>query len=185
MLLIGASPKNRFTEQHDIFFSIGKQLQDLVPAIQNFWADAYPKIHIDAWRIVNNVNGFKIRIVERDPGSAVQHDSAHRLFFMNLGGYKKNEFDEFHYRMVIAAADKGEAVQQAKQTAFYKHIGFKGATSHIDDKYGVDVDDFYEIRDILSPDLTNRFSIELTPEPDLPEDEINLGYFKLDKLDKL
>jgi hypothetical protein len=47
--------------------------------------------------------------------------------------------------MVIAAEDKSEAINLSKQTAFFRHTGFKGATSHIDDKFGIDVDDIYEI----------------------------------------
>ena len=51
--------------------------------------------------------------------------------------------------MIIAAANKSKAIDRAKKTAFFRHTGFKGATSHIDDKYGVAVDDLYEITDIL------------------------------------
>ena len=69
-----------------------------------------------------------------------------RLFFINLGGYKENEFEEYHYKMLTACEDKSVAIQAAKQTAFYKHTGFKGATSHIDDKYGVDVDDILRLK---------------------------------------
>jgi hypothetical protein len=74
-----------------------------------------------------------------------------RLFFINLGGYKQGDFEEYHYKLVFAAADKGVAIQLAKQNAFYLHAGFKGAESHVDDKFGVDVDDCYEISDILPP----------------------------------
>jgi hypothetical protein len=50
--------------------------------------------------------------------------------------------------MIIAAKDKSEAVTISKQTAFFRHTGFKGATAHIDDKFGIDVDDIYEIKDL-------------------------------------
>jgi hypothetical protein len=87
--------------------------------------------------------------------------------------------------MMVAAADKGEAVRLSKQTAFFKHTGFKGATAHIDNKYGVDVDDIFAIPDILSPAAKSKYSLSITPAPtDLPEDKIHLGYFKLDAVDK-
>jgi hypothetical protein len=180
MLLLGASPPGRHTEQHDVFFCIGDQLKDLVPDIRSFWPEAGNKIHIDAWRELTRVDGYAITILDRhdrveDPGPA-------KLFFLNLGGYKPNEFEEYHYKMIVACADKGKAVQQAYQTAFYKHTGFEGATSHIDDKYGVDVDDVYQITDILSTHLKERFSIRLSVANDKLEDELHLGYFKLDKL---
>ena len=179
MLLIGATPPNRHIEQHDVFFSIGGELKDMVPAIRDFWPEANPRIHIDGWRRVTRVDGFTIEVIERTNETK---ESEAKLFFLNLGGYKPNEFEEYHYKMIVAGADKGVAVQQAKQTAFYKHTGFKGAESHIDDKYGVDVDDIYEITDILSPELKKKYILRLTPAVGKEEDEIHLGYFKLDKL---
>jgi hypothetical protein len=81
--------------------------------------------------------------------------------------------------MIIAAADKAEAVNISKQTAFFKHTGFKGATAHIDDKFGVDVDDVYEIADILPVIAKEKYSLLVSPADSLAADEMNLGYFKL------
>jgi hypothetical protein len=69
------------------------------------------------------------------------------------------------------------------QKLWLKHTGFKGANSHIDDKYGVDVDDVFEIKEILSADLKQKFSIwvEKTNEQ-ATEDELHLGYFKLETI---
>ena len=49
----------------------------------------------------------------------------------------------------------------------------------MDDKYGIDVDDLYQIEDILSPTQKELYEIVLTPAEGLPEDELHLGYFKL------
>ena len=175
MLLIGASPQERNIEQHDIFFGIGDSIKDLIPDVIAFWP-GNNKLHFDAWREITSVNGYKIEVVLK---TEKKQDSAFKLFFINLGGYKQNEFEEFHYKMVIAAADKSEAINQSKQTAFFRHTGFKGATSHIDDKFGIDVDDIYEITDILPADAKEKYSILVTPADSLGEDEVNLGYFKL------
>ncbi len=178
MFLIGCSPAGRNTEQHDVFFAIGNSIKGLIPDVIAFWPDAKGRLHFDAWREVTNVNGYAVQVVEEEAVSAA------KLFFINLGGYKKGEFEEFHYKIIIAAKDKGEAVKEAKKTAFFRHTGFKGANSHIDDKYGVDVDDFFEIKDILPAAMKHRYSLKLTPVADLPEDEMHLGYFKLDTVDK-
>lgn len=182
MLLLGCKPDDRNTEQHDIFFTISDSLRNTIPAIKDFWPEAKEKIHIDAWREVKNVDGFSIEVVEKEEGRTPLQGSANKLFFINLGGYKQNEFDEFHYKMLIVAADKGVAIQKAKQTAFYKHYGFEGASSHIDDKYGVDVDDLYEITDILPAEIKEKFSLVITETGIAEEDKINLGYFKLTSL---
>lgn len=181
MLLLGCKPQYRNTEQHDVFFGIGNELKDLLPDIFNFWPEAKQKIHIDAWREVTQVDNYKITVIQKEQdGKSIA--SAARLFFINLGGYKPNEFEEFHYKMLVAGEDKGVAIQKAKQTAFYQHTGFKGATSHIDDKYGIDVDDIYEIGDILPASVKEKYAIQLTPAVNNVSDELILGYTKLDKL---
>ena len=175
MLLIGCSPAGRNIEQHDVFFGVGNAIKDLIPDVNAFWP-GNNKLHLDAWREVTTANGYRIRIVEQN---ATQQPSLFKLFFINLGGYKQNEFEEFHYKMVIAAADKTEAVKMAKKTVFFRHTGFKGATAHIDDKWGLDVDDLYEIKDILPARIKEKYSIVVTPDDSHYEDEIHLGYFKL------
>ncbi|UKT63733.1 DUF1543 domain-containing protein [Pedobacter mucosus] len=175
MIMLGCKPKGRQTEQHDIFFGIATSLKEMIPDIYAFWPEAKNKIHIDAWREVNNVNGCKVECV-----NASEHFSNElHLFFINLGGYRQNEFDEPHYKMLLATPDKASATKQAKETAFYKHATFAGATSHIDDKYGVDVDDIFEIEDVLSADLKAKFRLKLTKMKSLIEDEIHLGYLPI------
>lgn len=176
MVLIGCKPEGRHTEQHDIFFGIAPSMKELLPQIIAFWPEAKGDLHVDGWREVTQVDGFDVKVVERS-GNKV--DQTHQLFFINLGGYKQNEFDEFHYKMIVAAVDKAEAVKRAKATAFYKHTQFDGAKSHIDDKYGVDVDDLYEIEEVLSAPTKIQFSIELAASNANIDDELHLGYFKL------
>lgn len=178
MLLLGCRPKGRLTEQHDIFFGIANNLKELIPDINASWPEARNNIHIDAWREVNYVDGYAVDITER----VNEEVSAAKLFFINLGGYKQGEFEEYHYKMLVAAPDKDEAIKISKQTSFFKHNGFKGATAHVDDKYGIDVDDLYEIKDILQNKYKARYSIVLRPATDSIEDELQLGYLPLYKI---
>jgi hypothetical protein len=188
MLMLGATVPGRFTEQHDIYFGIGSSLEELRVSIRKSWPEA--KVHIDAWRRVTRVGDHMITVIEshNSPGDASEssvNTGSPQLFFINLGGYKEGEFDEFHYKVLAVGADKGEAVRISKQTAFYKHTSHGKANSHIDDKYGVDVDDIYEIRDILSPEFKSRYSLQIQKLTDgnAEPDPIHLGYFKLEKLE--
>lgn len=185
MVLIGCKPTARHTEQHDVFFGVAYSLKELIPSFLEFWPEGKKNLHLDAWREVKKVGNYKVTVALNSEQSLHDPEQGARLFFINLGGYKKDEFEEFHYKMLSAGNHKGEAVQESKKTAFYRHTGFKGATSHIDDKYGIDVDDIYEISDILSPLHKKQYSILLTPTDSQEEDEIHLGYFKMDKLDHL
>src|SRR5688572_26640625 len=177
MLLLGCKPKRRNTEQHDVFFGIGYELNDLQQDIFDFWPEANKKIHLDAWREVRYVDQYRISII---PGAEKKPAKGNpRLFFLNLGGYKPDDFEEYHYKIIVAGKNKSEAIMRAKETAFYRHTGFKGAASHIDDKYGLDVDNIYEISDILPPSVKEKFSIVLDPAKEQAEDELHVGYLKL------
>ena len=178
MIMIGCRPKGRFTEQHDIFFGIGNSLSELVPQMKAFWPEAKGKIHIDAWREVTAVDNHKIEIVSKVDAIA----NTSQLFFINLGGYKENEFEEYHYKILATGTSLAEATKKAKATSFYKHYGFKGATSHIDDKFGIDVDDVFNVADILAPELKEKFALKISENNMNFEDELHIGYLKLEKI---
>jgi hypothetical protein len=179
MLLLGATPTGRLTEQHDIFFGIASSLKELVPAIRESWPEAARDLHIDAYREVTSVNGYKISVRPKTQDAP----SGHKLFFLNLGGYQPGEFDEFHYKVLVPAESSSEAIRYAKTTVFYKQMGFKGAPSHIDEKYGLDVDNFYNVDDILPAVFKEKYELLVEQEEvEAPQDDIHLGYFQLHKL---
>lgn len=178
MLILGGRPPGRHTEQHDVFFAIGQSLSHLLDDIKAFWPQA--KIHIDSWREVTSVDGYEISVL---PKEQITADTNQKLFFLNLGGYKPNDMEEYHYKLLAVAPEKGDAIKQAKQTAFYKHTGFKGATSHIDDKFGIDVDDFFEIKDILPQNMKDQYKIVIKKAAqEIAEDVLHIGYLNLSAL---
>jgi hypothetical protein len=120
MAIIGCKPPGRFTEQHDVFFGIGNSLRELAPQMNNFWKEAEGRIHIDAWREVNSVDGYTVCIIEKHDMNDVAEKT--KLFFINLGGYKENEFEEYHYKIVTAAIDKGEAVRRSMQNSILQTL---------------------------------------------------------------
>jgi len=180
MLLLGCKPNGRFTEQHDVFFDIGPDIGSLKPHILQSWPEADGKLHIDAWREVTSVDSWQIEVAPR--GLYADETPSQHLFFINLGGYKPNDFEEYHYKMLVAAPDKGSAINRSKSTAFYQHTGFKGAESHVDDKYGVDIDDIYNIEDVLPLEVKEKYSIRLQPGGTEQPDPIQLGYLMLSKI---
>lgn len=180
MVMLGCKPKGRFTEQHDIFFGIGNSLKELIPQMDAFWPEAKGKLHIDAWREITVVDNYSITVLPK-----TENVNNKQLFFINLGGYKENEFEEYHYKLLTVAEGLSEATKTAKKTAFYKHCGFDSpaAVSHIDDKYGIDVDDIYNVEDILPLALKSNYSIAITKsEGILQEDPLHIGYVKISSL---
>ncbi|HWD88420.1 MAG TPA: DUF1543 domain-containing protein [Mucilaginibacter sp.] len=178
MILLGCTPPGRHTEQHDVFFAIGEDLKSLVPDIINFWPEG--RVHIDAYREVTLVDGYKVSVADRGSGHSGSDD---KLFFINLGGYKRGVFDEPHFKIISVNPDMGAAIQAAKKTEFFLNVTFPGANSHVDDKFAVDVDDVYEVGDILPAYQKEKYQLVIEKaDTYAPEDELNLGYFKLANL---
>lgn len=123
---------------------------------------------------------FLIKIIAKNAASDSNLD---KLFFINLGGYKENEFEEYHYKILTVTESLGLASKKARKSTFYKHCGFKGASSHIDDKYGIDLDDIYNVSDILDEKFKNHYSLKISKsETILEEDRFHIGYLKLNKI---
>lgn len=177
MLLLGCKPQGRHTEQHDVFFGIGASLKDLAPDIVSFWPEANGKIHIDAWRAVTVVDGHAISIGLRN--GVLEPQNPRKLFFVNLGGYKENDFEEYHYKCLSVGTTAADAIRQAKEQVFWKH----SISSHIDDRYGIDVDDIYEIEEVLAPRLKEEYTVIVGDyKNSRSADELHPGYLKLNKL---
>ncbi|WP_312698556.1 DUF1543 domain-containing protein [Sphingobacterium mizutaii] len=175
MVVVGGKPEGRFTEQHDVFFGIADELKELVPSMFEFWPALEGRMHIDSWRKVGKVDGYNIQIIEK---SEQNPNNSKRLYFVNLGGYKPNDMEEYHYKQLVVAANLAEATKIAKDTVFWKHH----ESSHIDDKYGIDVDDIYEVVDLLNPTFKEKYHILIQEASNIPEDTLEVGYLKISKL---
>lgn len=180
MLLLGSKARGRTVEQHDFFFGIAAQVKDLVPQIKAFWPEAGEKIHVDGWREVTVVDQYTVEIITRSELQPAADTK--RLFFINLGGYQPGKLEEQHYTLLTAQNNKTAALQYAKSTHFFKHNHFEGANSHVDDKYGIDVDELYDIEEILPPDQKEKYQVVLHPATETKEDQLHLGYYKLSNL---
>jgi len=177
MAILGCTPKSRLTEQHDIFFGIGVDLIDLKADMYAFWPDG-GQLHVDSWREVTYIDGYKVTIVPKEEAS----EQIENLYLLNLGGYKSGEMEEYHYKALIVADKMSTAIKASKKTMFYKHYGFKGAESHLDEKYALDVDDAHKVDDILPARFKEIYHIKITKTEDITEqDELHIGYTKLGK----
>lgn len=181
MVKIGATPKGRLIEQHDMFFGVANHINELIPAIDNHWQEVKGLWHFDAYRSVTKVGDHQVAWLEHPP----TEPNDLKLWFINLGGYLPNEFEEFHHKLLIVAPTRALAIKQAKQTDFYQTYGYTDntskavPTSHIDDKMQVSVDDVYDINGLL-----NQGYLHITPilEPmTVAEDQQVIGYIKVNR----
>ena len=190
MVQLGGRPKGRLIEQHDIFFGVANQLHELIADINSHWPEVNNKWHIDSYRAITKVGDYSIKLLESN--EQVENCSDLKLFFINLGGYQQGSFEEFHYKLLIVATSQADAIKQAKQSEFYKAFTFKdkatpfNAASHIDDKFEVDVDDIYNVNDlILNVQLLIEPIVNTENSLETEEDKEYVGYLSIKKLRKL
>lgn len=180
MILLGCKPPGRKTEQHDVFFSIAKELKDCKEDILLSWPEDRDGLHIDAYRPIKNVGAYTIGIHKRETGQAIgdkEQEGLH-LYFVNLGGYQKGALEEFHYKTLVVARNSAEAARQAKEAPFAStHLSV-----HVDDQYALDVDDIYEVSDILPNRIKKEFVLTILPGSQSETDPIVNGYLPLHKL---
>lgn len=190
MVQLGGRPKGRLIEQHDMFFGVADELVELIPAINEHWPEVNNKWHVDSYRAVTRVDGYRIDwVAQAETQDEADNASALKLFFINLGGYLPGDFEEYHHKLLIVAPTQAEAIKQAKQSDFYKKYSFKdkdtpfNAASHIDDKHQVDVDDIYNVSELLSAG-----SLQITKDKAATaaiEDKSYIGYLSIKNLRKL
>ena len=194
MVQLGGRPKGRLIEQHDMFFGVANELVELIPAINEHWPEVNNKWHVDSYRAVTRVGGYRIDWVATAKLDSANENQAEdvtnlKLFFINLGGYLPDDFEEYHHKLLIIAPTQAEAIKQAKQSDFYKKYSFKdkdtpfNAASHIDDKHQVDVDDIYNVSELLSAG-----SLQITEDKANTaaiEDKSYIGYLSIKNLRKL
>ena len=114
-----------------------------------------------------------------------------QLYFVNLGGYLPGQFEEFHYKTLMIAETLGKATAQVKKTAFYQDYTFDNvdtaksgvATSHVDDKHQLDLDDIHCVADLLPNDVALTIQPLTEPEKNqLPYDALHIGYLSLKQI---
>ena len=211
MLKIGARPQGRLIEQHDVMFVIANSLSETIESVNQHWPEVKNNWHLDAWREVKRVGDYQILLstdslskdgLSKDKALADSRfeddrvdnklDSQDKqLYFVNLGGYLPGQFEEFHYKTLVVAETLGKATAQVKKTAFYQDYTFDNvdtaksgvATSHVDDKYQLDLDDIHCVADLLPNDVALTIQPLTEPEKNqLPDDALHIGYLSLKQI---
>ena len=205
-ILLGCKPKGRNVEQHDVFFGVAQKLDDLSDSIKEFWYKTIldelgssakkqapdldeeklkqdlltslsrrDKVHIDAWTKVEYADGYKVKI---QPKSEPMSESEQKLYFINLGGYKESEFEEYHQKLFVVAPAVSEAIGKIIDNDFMKayspeSLGLAGS-AHLDDQYKID----FEADDIVcvSEAIGDDYVLTLEKVESNPANEMVVGY---------
>lgn len=209
-VLLGCKPKGRNVEQHDVMFGAAKSLNELSDSMKNFWYNTIidevsssikkqlpgfdvpvfssallktlsrrDKVHIDAWMKVEYAGDYKVNVRKK---TGAPNESNLKLYFINLGGYKEKEFEEFHKKMFVVATAVSDALEQVMNHTFMKEyaapeLGIAGGP-HLDDQYKID----FEADDIVcvSEAIGDAYEIVLEKTDSTRENEMVIGYMPLE-----
>ncbi len=184
MILIGYRPKGFNTEQHDVVFRVGTDLEDPAFLAQLRSSIPLPKsvlVHIDCYAEITQADGYAVSVVrDRD---VAKSNNGRKLYYVNLGGYRHGVFQEYHKSILLVLDDPNDLKKRALADPFATEMDrdfAADARPHVDDrlKLGVDIDDHLDVQQSL-----DDYYIVLTPNAggrDSILDPVIKGYMKLE-----
>ena len=127
------------------------------------WFGNVDRLHIDSWVEINHVDGYKVSL------SSKKNISKSKLFFINLGGYDRNKFEELHESEFLVGEKKLLIKKRAKETLM------KGLDQ-------VHTDDLYDVDDCIEINKVSDFFINLNKDDNINETlKYNNGYHPIPK----
>jgi len=151
------------TELHDVVFATGPTIEDTYEQLLDKWFGMPKGLHLDSWMELDIVDGYKISL------SQEKSTGGKKLFFVNLGAYKDNEFAEIHANIFLVADAAPEAKRRAKAELL------KNWPS------AVHTDDLYEVDSCIELGKVNSFHIALMPTEEKQTLRPNNGYHIIPK----
>ncbi len=104
VIYIGGAHDKSLIELHDMRFIAAKNIEDTYEQLRSSWWGVPDSLHLDAWGALEHADGYDIHL-KSDPVT----EPKEKLYFINLGGYDKNQFSELHQNIFIVAASESKA----------------------------------------------------------------------------
>jgi hypothetical protein len=158
---LGGKIKGCNIEIHDVVFIIGKSNEDVLQKVKNKWIGTEKSLHLDSWIVLENVDGFDIKITGNKPNN---NDLG--LYFVNLGSYKKDKFGENHFMNFCIAKSRSDAIEITKNI-----VPRSQEMLHSDNIYDID--------DCIRLDLIDNYYIEIWQSANKSKLISNNGYQKI------
>lgn len=127
LFYIGGTAGRSNIEVHDVQFAAVKRIPDAYPSLRDAWFGDPSSLHLDGYAAVAWADGFDVTLAPApDP-------SGWKLFFVNMGGYRRGVLAELHEFGLFVARDAAGAKTKARQ-----HLLAGAEQLHKDDLREVD-----------------------------------------------
>lgn len=97
---IGGKVEKANIEVHDVQFVIADKIEDTFQTLRDNWYG--DRLHMDEYKVVEGADGYRIELAE-SPQQTEQE-----LYFVNMGGYTKEQFGELHEHALFTAKSEEE-----------------------------------------------------------------------------
>jgi hypothetical protein len=126
MFYVGGDCRNSNIELHDVRFSLGKNPQDCYDDLRRQWWGTPSSLHIDSWAEISHADGYDVMLSDKP------FDRPEKLYFLNLGGYNAEEFEEVHKNILVVAETQKAAIQKSIQAQKHWKLPHKDALMELE-----------------------------------------------------
>ena len=120
LVVLGGRARKANVELHDVRWVIGSKIEDTFDVLRNDWFGILEGLHIDSYKKINYVDGYKINIRNIKNEKSKNKDifngknTKKNLWFVNIGGYDPSSMQEKHEFGLVVASSSFEAKNKAK-----------------------------------------------------------------------
>lgn len=126
MFYVGGDFRNSNIELHDVRFSLGATPQACYDDLRKQWWGTPSSLHIDSWAEVSHADGYEV-VLSRTP-----FDGEEKLYFLNLGGYNSEDFEEVHKNILVVANSQKLAIQKSVKAQVQWKLPHKDAVLELE-----------------------------------------------------
>ena len=112
LVVLGGRAKKANIELHDVRWVVGSRIEDTFDALRNDWFGNFEGLHIDSYKKIEHVDGYKInlknieKIKVKNKKSFNNNNFKKNLWFVNIGGYDPCSMQEKHEFGLVVASSK-------------------------------------------------------------------------------
>jgi hypothetical protein len=125
-LLLGGKHPEALLELHDLKVTFAADRAEAFQNVANAWFGSKDTAHVDAYLDLSNVDGHEL-------ADASDADTQQKLFFINVGSYQKELFNENHHYFFMIGKSLAEVKTRAKS-----RLKTKAILAHTDNLLEID-----------------------------------------------
>ncbi len=112
LVVLGGRMRGGNVEMHDVRWVLGDTIEATVPQLKSEWIGNAQGLHIDSYKQLRFVDGYRITIVNTNETDGNEDN---KIWFINLGGYISGEMLEQHHLEIVVAPSLKIAKRRALQ----------------------------------------------------------------------